>query len=214
MSSIARRMSRFWPLIVAFGIFIFFVVSLNFTQDDAYISYRYVANFLNGHGLVYNIGERIEGITNFGWTVFMIFMGDLGADYIWWSKIVGVLFGAGVIAVAFLIGEKLFGREGRMYTALATLLLGANQSLAYWSVSGLETGAFAFFAVLSLLLYLHRNWLLIFALAMAVWLRPEGAVVTGILLITETVQTRSWPRRAVPSSTKFPPTPVSHLRSC
>jgi arabinofuranosyltransferase len=136
---------RYWPLVVALGIYVLFVFSLNFTQDDAYISYRYVANYLNGHGLVYNIGERIEGITNFGWTVFMMFLGVLGADYIWWSKVLGVLFGAGVIVVAFSLGEKLFGREGWPYTAVATLLLGANQSLAYWSTSGLETAAFAFF---------------------------------------------------------------------
>jgi len=194
MTVLTRLIGRFWPLFAALGIYIFFVLSLNFTQDDAYISYRYVANYLNGDGLVYNIGERIEGITNFGWTVFMMFLGVLRADYMWWSKIVGVLFGAGVIAVAFFIGEELFRREGWAYTALATLLLGANQSLAYWSVSGLETAAFAFFAVLSLLLFLRKDWLLVFALAMAVWLRPEGAVVTAILLITETVQTRSWPR--------------------
>ncbi|MCX6836025.1 MAG: hypothetical protein NTW07_13035, partial [candidate division Zixibacteria bacterium] len=196
MTVLAKRAGRFWPLIAAIGIYISFVFILNFTQDDAYISYRYVANYLHGDGLVYNIGERIEGITNFGWTVFMMFLGVLGADYMWWSKMVGVLFGAGVIVVVFFIGEKLFGREGRAYTAVATVLLGANQSLAYWSVSGLETGAFAFFAVLSLLLFLRRSWLLVFALAMAVWLRPEGAVVTAILLITETVQTRSWPRFA------------------
>jgi arabinofuranosyltransferase len=143
-----RHKLWFWPLVVALVVYAILVSDLYFTQDDAYISYRYVANYLNGDGLVYNIGERIEGITNFGWTVFLMFLGVLGIDFLWWSNVVGTLFGAGVIVLTFLIGERLFGREGWAYTAVATLLLGANQSLAYWSVSGLETGAFTFFTVL------------------------------------------------------------------
>ena len=34
----------------------------NFVQDDGFIAFRYVKNFLRGHGLVYNPGDRVEGI--------------------------------------------------------------------------------------------------------------------------------------------------------
>src|SRR5262245_54883150 len=40
-----------------------------FTVDDAYISYRFARNLARGLGLVYNPGERVEGYTNFLWTV-------------------------------------------------------------------------------------------------------------------------------------------------
>ena len=60
------------PLVPALAVYAFLCHQLNFTQDDAYISYRYVANFLNGDGLVYNIGERVEGYTNFGWVIYLI----------------------------------------------------------------------------------------------------------------------------------------------
>src|SRR6185295_18291193 len=43
----------------------------SFTVDDAYISFRYARNFSRGLGLVYNPGERIEGYTNFLWTVML-----------------------------------------------------------------------------------------------------------------------------------------------
>ncbi len=33
------------------------------TIDDAYITYRYSQNILEGHGLVYNPGERVLGTT-------------------------------------------------------------------------------------------------------------------------------------------------------
>lgn len=190
----SKFFKRYWSLVLAVALYGILAYSLNFTQDDAYISYRYAANYLNGHGLVYNIGERIEGFTNFGWTAFLLLVGVLGGDYIWWSKIVGALFGAGIVVLTYLLGQQVFGRGGLRFTAVAVVLVGVNQSLAYWSPAGLETAAFGFFSLLALLMYLRRNWLLIFALLMAVWLRPEGAVVAAILIASEFLQTRTWPR--------------------
>ena len=37
-------------------------------QDDAYVSFRYARNLVRGDGLVYNVGEPVEGYTNFLWT--------------------------------------------------------------------------------------------------------------------------------------------------
>ncbi|MEO5618208.1 MAG: hypothetical protein ABIS67_10585, partial [Candidatus Eisenbacteria bacterium] len=45
------------------------LTSLFWAQDDAYISFRYARNLLRGEGLVFNVGERVEGYTNFLWTV-------------------------------------------------------------------------------------------------------------------------------------------------
>ena len=39
-----------------------------FTVDDAYISLRYDQNLVRGNGLVYNLGERVEGFSNLTWT--------------------------------------------------------------------------------------------------------------------------------------------------
>ncbi len=36
-----------------------------FVQDDAFISFRYARHLVEGHGLVWNPGERVEGYTNF-----------------------------------------------------------------------------------------------------------------------------------------------------
>ena len=38
-----------------------------FLTDDAFISFRYTRNLLEGHGLVFNPGEYVEGYTNFLW---------------------------------------------------------------------------------------------------------------------------------------------------
>lgn len=39
--------------------------------DDEMISMRYARNLVNGLGLVWNPGERVEGFTNFLWTMYM-----------------------------------------------------------------------------------------------------------------------------------------------
>jgi len=80
------------PAILAY---IAIALNLDFLQDDAFISYRYVQNFLNGDGLVFNIGERVEGFTNFGWIVYLILWDSFYIDFILVSKVTGIVFGAG-----------------------------------------------------------------------------------------------------------------------
>jgi hypothetical protein len=40
-------------------------------MDDAYISYRYAHNLVEGQGLVFNRGAYVEGFTNLLWTLLM-----------------------------------------------------------------------------------------------------------------------------------------------
>lgn len=179
------------PALIVFAILAW---QLDFTQDDAYISYRYVANYINGHGLVYNIGERIEGFTNFGWVVYLIFWGALGVEFLLMSKLTGFALGVGVVILTYLLAQAAFSRWGRWPALIATYLVAFNQSLAYWSPAGLETSAFAFLATLALYLYLRRSWLLIAALTLAVWVRPEGALVAGLLIVVDLLVNRRLPR--------------------
>ena len=67
-----------------------------FLCDDAFISFRYVRNLLEGHGLVFNPGEQVEGYTNFLWVL------ELAA--IW--SIFGVRpeYAAAWLSVAYTIG--------------------------------------------------------------------------------------------------------------
>ncbi|MDD9947529.1 MAG: hypothetical protein OXU20_41195 [Myxococcales bacterium] len=45
--------------------------------DDAYISLCYARNLVEGHGLVWNVGERVEGFSNLPWT--LLFAASLAA---------------------------------------------------------------------------------------------------------------------------------------
>ncbi len=179
----------------ALGLFGYFVWTLNFTQDDAYISYRYVANFLAGHGLVWNVGERVEGFTNFGWVVWQILWGGLGISYIAVSKVTGVVLGGMTVYFGFKLARQVFSQPSQVwYAVVAVLLVGANASLAYWSPAGLETSAFVFSATLCLYFYIRRSWLLIASMLWVVWLRPDGAVVCGLVVLIEALVERRVPK--------------------
>ncbi len=180
-------------IVPAIGIYLYLANSLVFTQDDAYISYRYVANFLNGDGLVYNIGEQVEGFTNFGWVIYMILCGMLGLDYILISKLTGLLFGGGIIVLTYIISREVLDKNKKWMAALPLYLVAFNQSLAYWSPAGLETAAFAFFVMLSVYLFLSNSRWLFVGILFAILLRPDGVVVAGGLILCELFNNKKLP---------------------
>lgn len=182
------------PALVAFAVICWRFL---FVQDDAYISYRFVANALSGHGLVYNAGEQIEGFTNFGWVILLLLAGELGADLPLTSALIGFLCGLGIIIVTWLISRRLFAETLKWYAFIPVYLVAANGALAFWSPAGLETACFALLTMLSVYFFLTRNWLLVWSLALAVWMRPEGAVVAALLVLIEAIVHKRIPRFAV-----------------
>ncbi|MCK4461922.1 MAG: hypothetical protein KAW46_08955 [candidate division Zixibacteria bacterium] len=182
------------PILPALMMFGWLANKFWFIQDDAYISYRYVANFLNGHGLVYNIGERIEGFTNFGWVIYLILAGAMKLDFILVSRLTGLAFGAGLIILTYALARHLFARKDFWLALLPVYLVAANPGLAYWSPAGLETTCFAFTTLAALYCYLRRSRWLPLWLMVSVWVRPEGALVAGMLVLIEAITERRLPR--------------------
>jgi hypothetical protein len=191
----------YWLLAAALIVHVRMVINYDFTQDDAFITFRYAENFLNGHGLVYNIGERVEGFTNFLWTIMMILGGRLGIDYVDFSQILGTAFGLGTIIMLFLIGylaENRLPRKRRLFLAgLSCLILGGTYSFAYWTVAGLETAAFSFMVVSSLYFYMRRSFLVIPGLVLATLLRPEGGLVFVFVILYDIFSKKSLTRYAI-----------------
>ena len=67
-----------WPQLRSIGWFAVAAVVLighalayNFVTDDAYISFVYSRNLAEHGQLTFNLGEHVEGYTNFLWTVFL-----------------------------------------------------------------------------------------------------------------------------------------------
>lgn len=176
-------------VVIAVLIFLVQARSLWFTQDDAFISYRYAANALHGSGLVFNEGEHIEGYTNFLWVLLLVLAGKLGLGFDAVAKALGLASGVALIGLAGLwvrqMWQELRWGEGSLPGAGAALLVGCNGSMAYWAVSGLETVWFALWVTIALWWWVRRSWLTVPALALACLSRPEGAMLWGLLILAE-----------------------------
>jgi tetratricopeptide (TPR) repeat protein len=191
---ILANVKAYLVLALIIAAFVAHSVSLSFTQDDAFISYRYVRNFLAGEGLVFNPGERVEGYTNFLWIIILAAITKLGGDMILASKILGVASGCAALILLYMLSVVLLrampalkdsGKGNRFHWLLPLLppaLLASNGAFAYWSISGLETSFFVAAVLLSAYLYLTGRALAVLAAALATLIRPEGALVFAVIV--------------------------------
>lgn len=166
----------------------------NVVQDDAFISFRYVRNFLDGNGLVFNIGERVEGYTNFLWIILLAFLTKLGLPLIAAARGLGVFAALGTLGLAGYAAYREYPQRSWFWPVGVALLLAACGSLAYWSGSGLETGLFALLAAGGGIFYLSRPALSLACVIPAALTRPEGILlaflfgVAGLLLKQKSVK--------------------------
>ncbi|MCD6386623.1 hypothetical protein J7M23_12715 [Candidatus Sumerlaeota bacterium] len=161
-----------------------------YINDDAYITFRYSRNLIEGRGPVYNVGEHVEGYTNFLWMILSaVLLVFINKDTIGiWTKLIGLITSLGSIWLIYLLSLKLLNyARKRGDTArpialsfLGVLFLAMSPDLGCNSVNTLETSLFTFLIISGfyreMLTHLEARPArlngLIFALAAIT--RPEG----------------------------------------
>jgi len=109
------------------------------TQDDAYISFRYAENLVAGNGLVYNVGERVEGYTNFLWTLLVAAAVKAGIAAPAAGRWFGVAASLGAIVLTAFLGRRY---AGEYMGVVAAAMLAANGDFLLEAAQGLETSLF------------------------------------------------------------------------
>lgn len=161
---------------------------LRFVCDDAFISFRYAKNFAQGHGLVYNIGEKVEGYTNFLWTLLLSLSAVIGLDVVAVSQALGLIFGLGTVLLLLRLNKKLYPTESP-FDYLAPLLLVSCGAFAAWCTGGLETSIFTFLAFLGAFFFvsgLNQSQHFAFSgigFALACLTRLDGLVLAGVTFV-------------------------------
>ncbi|MDX1390445.1 MAG: hypothetical protein R3344_14745, partial [Acidobacteriota bacterium] len=155
---------------------------LDYVVDDAFISFRYADNLVEGHGLTFNPGgPRVEGYTNFGWTLLMTVPIALGADPRTASLVFGILAGMATLFLA----ERLAARAGAgLWSPVAPALLAVNPAMVAWSAGGLETATFAALVTGGALMATSGSaprWIAGIVLSLACLMRPEGALLALLI---------------------------------
>lgn len=159
--------------------------------DDAFISYQYARNLVEGHGLVFNPGEYVEGYTNLLWTLLVAGGMALGRRAEWLGWVLGATSGAATLVATYFYATAVLEATHAWAGAVACGVVLAAASFGVWTLQGMETPLFAA-AVTAALAAQARGrpwWASLFAVA-ATLTRPEGALVAAVVLGAGLLETR------------------------
>ncbi len=172
-SAARRRCVLLW--LAAAAIFAARMAMLSgFRIDDAYISFRYARNLAEGNGLVFNVGERVEGYSNLAWVLAIAPGIRAGFDPMGVARVLSVL----CVCATFFVLVRWSARLNSgvdVQGALAPMGLALNTSFVLWTLGGLETQLMAAcVTVLGYAVWRGRVWCAAAVAALLVIVRPEG----------------------------------------
>lgn len=163
-----------------------------FLSDDALISLRYADRFVDGLGLTWTDGERVEGYTDLLWVLLTATLHFFGFDLIFAARGLAL---AGCVAGALWVSlDPRTSKPSMERVVSGGLGLALCAPVAIWAVGALEHG-FMVGVIAGALFFLVRAshapgvskeaWFGAFFLCLLVLLRADGAVlVFGIVLPT------------------------------
>ncbi|MEK6587406.1 MAG: hypothetical protein AABY97_01005, partial [Chloroflexota bacterium] len=160
------------------------------TIDDAYITFRYAQNLLQGEGLVYNPGEHVLGITTPAYALVLaavaLVSGGSRAEFPLLALLINAVFDGVTCWLLPKLGERLGYRSAGIASALVW-------AIAPWSVTfaigGLETSLLVALATATFYLHLsHRPVAAAATGAFALLTRPDALLFVGPLAIARGVQ--------------------------
>jgi hypothetical protein len=168
---------------LAFGLW-----NSNLIEDDAFIFFRYVDNFLHGDGLTWNPGgEKVEGYSSFLWVLVLAIPRAFGFDPVSSSQFLNGFFLLGTILACSVLVKQVQGKS-TWAVIIAPILLGTSASFTKWSRLGMESMLFAMVATIAVTLTLRRSTTTRGALTTGVvhgalvLVRPEGFLISLVCL--------------------------------
>ena len=183
-------------LLIAVAIYLLQLLQYRgYLLDDSFISLRYARNLVDGQGLVFNPGERVEGYTNFLFVLVAAVFLRIGIEPIAGLKWLGAAMALWVLWLLRTLERRMTsGENSERSPPFSVALLLPLPAFAYWSVCPMETMWFTALLLWALSLTLGERTprrlngaALVFVLLSLT--RPEGAylfaVWTGILLILD-----------------------------
>ena len=109
---------------------------VRFVQDDAFISFHYARNLVEGAGLTW-FGERVEGYTNFLWVLWSAAGVSAGFDPTDWATWTGLVAFVIAIEAVFRLGRRAFPTP--IVAWVAAFAFATHWSAVAYATGGLET---------------------------------------------------------------------------
>jgi hypothetical protein len=118
--------------------------SWGYLIDDTFITLRFARNWIEGSGLVFNPGERVEGYTSFALVLLAAPLLALGIDPVLGLGILSGAAAAWTLRLTARLERDVVGAQSAR-PALSALLLLSASAFAYWSLRAMETLLFTAF---------------------------------------------------------------------
>ncbi|NLE44954.1 MAG: hypothetical protein GX620_09560 [Chloroflexi bacterium] len=166
------------------------------TVDDAYITFRYARNLVNGHGFVYNPGERVLGTTTPLYTLTLAGLSLLtgSQDFPTLAVPVNALAGALSVGLLWLVGRRLTG--SRVPATIAAVLWAIAPFSVTFAIGGMETDVTIALLLAAADAHLRqRPYCLAFLSAFAILARPDTVILLGMLWLDQAVARKALPWR-------------------
>lgn len=162
-------------------------MNLGYFIDDGLIYARYIQNFSNGHGLVYNPGEVFNGLTSPMFTYISILVNKLVRDPILSLNYVSMFFHLALVVIIFR-----WSAWGVFWRIVLSLLLASSPYIL--RLYGMETSLYLFLIAVSLLLFEKDNTLFLgIALSALILTRQEGVFMGLAMLAMHLYSKRDMP---------------------
>ena len=149
--------------------------------EDAYITFRYARFFAEGHGLVFNPGQRVMGFTSPLWTVWMSVGFLFHLSPILWSRVSSIAADAVTLLT---VAAMLRASISRASAWSFGVFFAAWPYFSAMTASGMENGVMFMLMAVSAATLWRRHALGPVALAALALSRPEGFVVACLLGLT------------------------------
>jgi hypothetical protein len=105
--------------------------------EDAFISMRCARNLCEGHGLVFNPGQRVEAMSNLLWTLLLAALGCVLDNYLIASQLLGFIFSALSLVFILVLARRADMQPKAIILAGALLVL--SPYFLTFTVYGLES---------------------------------------------------------------------------
>jgi len=110
--------------------------------DDAFISFRYAVNLAEHGELVFNLGERVEGYSNFSWTLLLAALTKIGIRPPLAAPALGYGLGLLTLALTYRTARRALGCSP-LSAGIAMAIPALNPSFTFWAGAGMESALFA-----------------------------------------------------------------------
>jgi arabinofuranosyltransferase len=166
-----------------------------YLYDDAFITFRYARNLAEGHDFVYNIGERVQGISTPLWGLLLAGVHAVGLNLELWSRLLGLLLD---VVVLGLVWRYLRARQQTLTALLCVFLFAADPYLVKNATGGMEAALFLLATVGACMLTLRKSYHAAAIVAgLSAFIRPEGLLFAVCLLIFVSIEHRVVPWKSL-----------------